>query len=40
MGNLEKTKRKRASKRRKATILIQRVEEALEWGSDGDGWKS
>ena len=39
MSSLEKAKRKRASKRRTATILIQRVEEALKRGSDGDGWK-
>ena len=39
MSNLEKTKKKRASNRRTATILIHRVEETLKRGSDGDEWK-
>ena len=36
MNSLEKTKRKRTSKRRTATIFIHRVEEALKRGSDGE----
>ena len=39
MISFQKTKRKRASSRRTATILIHRVEEALRKGSDGDEWK-
>ena len=39
MSNLEKAKKRRASNRRKATILIHRVEEALKRGSDGDECK-
>ena len=39
MISFQKTKRKRASSRRTATILIHKVEEALRKGSDGDEWK-